>query len=284
MLMNGIGSSLMVTATSNSGSIYRQCLKIAFQFKLDVLFKKLRKGCVFLLYHSTPAQASWTYDVSKRSFEAHLAYLKSNCEILSVPSIVDRLTKGAECDRLVCGITFDDGYKNNHDVAFPLLSRYNIPATIFVSTAYVSGNFGGRHMLSWDELKEMQSSGLITVGSHTHTHRDLRLLTEGEVMNEISMSKRLIEEKLGTEVSLFSYPGGGVNENVRRLLGSTGLRTFSSTPLINHYSQDSHEFGRIAVDRLSSNLPSFAFKFYGVTDSLSQRFRHSARVGWGKVL
>lgn len=268
----------MVTATSNSGDIYRQCLKIAFQFKLDVLFKKLRKGYVFLLYHSTPVEASWTYDVSKCCFEEHLAYLKSNCEILSVPSIVDRLTMGAECDSFVCGITFDDGYKNNYDVAFPLLARYNIPATIFVSTAYVSGNFGGRHMLNWDELKGMQSSGLITVGSHTHTHRDLRLLTEEEVMNEILMSKRLIEEKLETEVSLFSYPYGSVNENIRRFLRSTGLRTFSSTPLINHSSQDSHEFGRIAVDRLSSKLPVFAFKVYGVTDRLSQRFHHSALV------
>ncbi len=257
----------MVTAISYSGSIYRQFSQVAFKCKLDVLFKKLQKGCVFLLYHSTPVEASWFYDVSKRSFEEHLAYVMSNCDVLSVPTIVNRLANGCfESNRLVCGITFDDGYKNNYDVAFPLLAKYDIPATIFVSTSYVSRNFGDRPMLSWNELREMQKSGLVTVGSHSHTHRDLRLLPKREVINEVSESKRLLEEKLDTKVSMFSYPGGGVNENVRKILSLTRMQTFSSKPLINH--SQAREFGRMSVDRFSSSLSSFALKLCGVESLL----------------
>jgi len=65
-----------------------------------------------------------------------------------------------------------------------------------------------RIMLTWHEAKEMQSSGLITFGSHTMTHPILTRVDHARALNEISSSKAIIEEKLGSPVELFAYPNG----------------------------------------------------------------------------
>jgi len=62
-------------------------------------------------------------------------------------------------------------------------------------------------MLSWPEIREMRSLG-IAVGAHTLTHGDLTRMPEGQVETEISQSKRIIEDALGTPVVSFAYPDG----------------------------------------------------------------------------
>jgi len=60
-------------------------------------------------------------------------------------------------------ITFDDGYRDNYTYAFPILKKYGLPATVFI----IVNEVGRLDRLSWDEIKEMQDSGIITFGSHT---------------------------------------------------------------------------------------------------------------------
>ena len=64
-------------------------------------------------------------------------------------------------------VTFDDGYKNNYTLAYPILKKYNIKATIFLNTRYVGNN---ADYLSWENIKEMYESGLVDFQMHTHSH------------------------------------------------------------------------------------------------------------------
>jgi peptidoglycan/xylan/chitin deacetylase (PgdA/CDA1 family) len=156
----------------------------------------LKKGYIILMYHSTPVSASWVYDVGKNHFKEQIEYISNNYDVLSISSIVERMRRGEKLNNTVFGITFDDGYENNYKVAYPLLVKYDIPATIFPCTLYITedGSYKstiGEQMLSWPEIEEMQESGLITVGSHSHTHPNLTSISKEEVINEIETSKRI---------------------------------------------------------------------------------------------
>ena len=105
-------------------------------------------------------------------------------------------------------ITFDDGYADFYRYAFPVLSEYGFSATVFVITGLMKPqrmSFKGTECLTLPEVRELHSQG-ISFGSHTASHRDLRLLKQDEVENELSGSKKSLEDALGAPVKSFAYP------------------------------------------------------------------------------
>jgi peptidoglycan/xylan/chitin deacetylase (PgdA/CDA1 family) len=169
-----------------------------------------------LMYHSivddyedTVSYYGVTTGVAR--FSSHMEYLKSEgYHVLSMARVIEMLAKGGPCDSdMPCvAITFDDGYRDNFTNAFPILKTHGFPATIYLATAYVGDRrqaFKGRECLTWDEVLEMQHEG-IEFGSHTVNHPDLRSLDGNRIRNELSVSRDIIEQKLGCPVKAFSYP------------------------------------------------------------------------------
>jgi peptidoglycan/xylan/chitin deacetylase (PgdA/CDA1 family) len=105
-------------------------------------------------------------------------------------------------------ITFDDGYRDFHQNAFPVLNRLGLTANVFLPTAYIGDTtlkFKGRDCLTWTEVRELQEFQ-ITFGAHTETHPQLRNLSRHSIDAEIVNSKKTIEEKTGHGVDSFAYP------------------------------------------------------------------------------
>ena len=125
-------------------------------------------------------------------------------------------------------LTFDDGFRNLHDYALPVLQRYGFPATVFLVTDYCGRtNFWPGQpttiprapLLRWTEVKMMRDSG-VTFGSHTRTHARLTSLKPCQVEAELVMSKQRIEDTLGEAVDTFAYPYGVYDGEVRRLVAT----------------------------------------------------------------
>jgi peptidoglycan/xylan/chitin deacetylase (PgdA/CDA1 family) len=126
-------------------------------------------------------------------------------------------------------ITFDDGYEDFHATALPILARQGFPATLFVTTGWLSdaGSDAAGHALdatlSWGQLGEAVAAG-IEVGGHSHSHPQLDQLPTASLMNELIRNRKLLEDRLGAPVTTMAYPYGYSSLRVRRAVAATGYR------------------------------------------------------------
>src|SRR2546421_1573796 len=136
---------------------------------------------------------------------------------------------------LISIITFDDGWKSQYEVAWPIMKKFNYPFTLFIYTEGIKpGHFSGGESMSWEQLAEMRDAG-IDIQGHTATHSDLRKPYDKvakkklnpqeyeEWLNkEIAGSKQMIEQKLGVKVNCFAVPYGFHNDHIRDVVMKAG--------------------------------------------------------------
>ncbi|WP_171903817.1 polysaccharide deacetylase family protein [Cellulosilyticum sp. I15G10I2] len=186
-----------------------------------------------LMYHSfaeTVPKSSQSSYVTTKLFEQQLqALLKNNYTPVSFYDLHQYIEGKAGLPSKPIIITADDGYSNNYTHAYPLLKKYNIPATFFVSTAYVginettSQNTVHPHF-SWEEALEMEKSGLIDIQIHGYDHTRFTKLSKEELAYQISISIGLIEKNLGKrDVVAAAYPEFKHNTSTVALLSKMGV-------------------------------------------------------------
>jgi peptidoglycan/xylan/chitin deacetylase (PgdA/CDA1 family) len=125
-------------------------------------------------------------------------------------------------------ITFDDGYRDFAENAWPLLERHGFTATVFVVTGAVGStsawdsDYGDpAELMGWDEIRELSRRG-VQFGSHTHSHPALCGLSNDDVVRELLASRTALEEQLGTPPSAIAYPYGDHDDVIAHLAGACG--------------------------------------------------------------
>ncbi len=226
---------------------------------------------LILAYHRiSKARRGWEpsrpHEVPVALFRRQMAELRARCRVVPL----DRLLEQSNGDiRPVAAVTFDDGYRDNFELAHPVLAELRIPAAVFATTRWLgsrapfwwfeledlarrgalgatdrgsvwsdyaseasrlkllseavrAGRIGelrrlaagepsrdwAPEMLSADDLRAMDRSGLWTIGGHTHSHPILARVGRDEARAEIFENKRVLEEVLGRPVRWFAYPNG----------------------------------------------------------------------------
>jgi peptidoglycan/xylan/chitin deacetylase (PgdA/CDA1 family) len=171
-------------------------------------------------------------------------------------------------------ITFDDGYRSVYEEAFPVLQRYGMSATVFLTVGKADAansreslpSLEGRSMLSWRSIREMHNYGIM-FGAHTMTHPDLTHLPMDEVKQEILASKEIIENALGTSVSTFAYPYGRYNDLVREIVKQNFICACSDRLGLAKMGSDLYTLERVdsyylRTDRLFSLTLTRLFPWY----------------------
>ncbi len=206
-----------------------------------------------LMYHAIDYNDKITkLSVKPESFERQMKFLHNNkYNIVTLDKVVSYLSKKEQIPPRTVAVTFDDGLYNNYRYAYPILKRYNIPATIFV----IISKIGQPGYLGWKEMKEMSDSGIITIGSHTISHKWLPAMGTKELRHELAASKSILEEKLGKKVDTLCYPIGAHDERVERETHTAGYACAVATnPGRGSAIDDIYSIKRIRISRTSDNL------------------------------
>jgi peptidoglycan/xylan/chitin deacetylase (PgdA/CDA1 family) len=222
---------------------------------------------VGLIYHRVGLRSPSPVDLDPATFARQLDMLSATGRVVSLDAGLVGLTSRAEQrDDPSIVITVDDGTADWPDVLMPALVERGLPATFYVSTDFVERqrpfpDTGAP--VSWDGLGDMLSTGLATIGSHTHTHRVMHELAEHEARQEVDRSIELIEDRLGVTPRHFAYPkavgpSAAAEVVVRRRFDSAVLA--GNRP--NRPGDDVHRLGRHALT-VADDETSFLRKIDG---------------------
>jgi peptidoglycan/xylan/chitin deacetylase (PgdA/CDA1 family) len=192
--------------------------------------------------------------VTPEAFVKQLRYLSRVYEIVSLDQYFDWLTGGRTYTKIPCAITFDDGWADNYRYAYPLLQRYRIPATIFL----VTNDIGKTEMLTWPQVREMETDGL-RFGSHTVSHALLTDLTIQDTERELVQSKARLRTEVGHPSEWFCYPKGACDAVVAEAVSRHYCAALTTKRGAIKPGDDRFQLCRIGIHNdVSSTTPLFA--------------------------
>ncbi len=181
-----------------------------------------------LMYHRTPAD-----------FEQQISHLVNRgYTSITLSELRAALLQGTPLPPKPVIITLDDGYTDQlHEVA--ILRKYHMKATLYMINGGATSNWcigansknaaNCEPYLTWNQVRELDRGGLITIGSHTINHPNLVILTPEQQRVEILGGKLELEKELGHEVTDFAYPYGSFNEISIEVVRAAGFKTAVTT-------------------------------------------------------
>jgi peptidoglycan/xylan/chitin deacetylase (PgdA/CDA1 family) len=207
--------------------------------------------------------------VTPRMFRFQMWYLnKAGFRVMSIRDLVAAVEAG-DIRRNMVAITFDDGYADFYNNAYLVLKHYGYPSTVYVVSKLVGKDnvWDSRNeniakpLMDRKTIIEISRNG-VQIGSHTRTHPELTRLSSGELNEEISTSKKDLEELLNHPVDMFCYPGGDHNEQVKEAVKKAGYRNAVTTQR-GHVEKgyDPYALRRIPI-KLITNPASFLYKLH----------------------
>jgi peptidoglycan/xylan/chitin deacetylase (PgdA/CDA1 family) len=227
-----------------------------------------------LMYHQVgefarPAAHRALFCHVKR-FRAQMAYLKwMNIPVLSLEQAHRVLFEGQTLSRPAVVLTFDDGYENFREHAWPVLQEHGFPVTAFLvsdlmgkSSEWLGSEFAERPpLMDGPTVRRLADEG-VSFGSHACSHPRLSRLSPEQMRREIFDSKAALEDTLGRPVPDFCYPYGDYNTQARDMVAEAGYR--SGLTCIKGPANTAHnpfEIPRKAIS-YGDNLVGFAWKVH----------------------
>ena len=176
-----------------------------------------------LMYHyiSEPPEDADKYrkdlSVTPEDFNAQMSYLAENgFETVDLYELSLAITNKIDLPEKPIVISFDDGYLDNFENAFPILQKYGMQGTFFIITEFIDERRAG--YMTWDNVEEISKAGM-RIESHSKTHPDLSTAERDFIIYEVRGSQETIAAHIGYTPRYFCYPSGRYNEETMAILG-----------------------------------------------------------------
>jgi peptidoglycan/xylan/chitin deacetylase (PgdA/CDA1 family) len=185
-------------------------------------------GVTILIYHRVGGGSDSLVDLEPDVFDRQLAHLAEHHRVLTLDEAVAELTAGlssgwgsgpgsapggdatvVDDSRRPVVLTFDDGTDDFCETVVPALVRHGVPATLYAATKFIDEGETfpwGARPTTWSALREALDTGLVTIGSHTHSHWLLDRLDPSVIGEDLDRSIELLGEHLGVMPTHFAYP------------------------------------------------------------------------------
>jgi len=226
-------------------------------------------------------------EITPAAFEAQMKELKDRgITVISLQDLLSWKRGEKNIPPRSAVVTFDDGWKSQYEVAWPIMKKYGYPFTMFIYTEGVrGGSLGGGEAITWEQLADMRDNG-VDIEGHSATHQDLReghtitLISGGKrtrtkvtgpqyeqwMQNEVVGSKQLLEQRLGIKVNCFAVPFGNYNEHVKEIARNSGYEamfTVYGQPIT--FTSPLDSIGRYAIEANKPKVFEDAVKMIGTS-------------------
>lgn len=251
------GARLIVESDLDYGKVYQigaeyQEVPPLSQLPSSIVLKPNELFVPILMYHHIrinprPYDPLWAaLNVRPEQLDSQLQYLSShNFHTIFMDDLYNALMGKKILPDNPIILSFDDGYSTFYDNAFPLLKKYKMKAIEFVITDVA----GASAYLSWNQILQIDKSGLVEWGAHTRHHPNLPDLRASLVVDEVSGSKAGLENHLKKPIHWFAYPYGGYNNYDITVVKNSGFWGAVSTNYGTVQSTDKlYVLPRIMVD------------------------------------
>ncbi len=193
---------------------------------LGIHRRLLRGKAIVVAFHSiTPEHSDGALRCSLKDFERYCAFFARHMKTEPFAALIEQLA----VHRPLTGelvITFDDGYADNAELAAPVLKRWSLPATFFVTTGFMESRqqpFWDRdaglesRWMSWNQVMQLAQAGH-EIGAHTVAHADLGAVSVSEAENELRRARDEIQARIGTAPVHFAVPFGRAFPNLEQAI------------------------------------------------------------------
>lgn len=222
----------------------------------------MKKFIPILAYHSLdPKKFPNKLAISPQLFKTQMQFLyEKNFQVVGLESCADKGWLESWGERKVA-ITFDDGYSDNYEYAFPISKEMNFKAAFFVTPTEI----GQKGFMTWEMVKEMAATPGIEIGSHSLWHKPLTDIPEKEAWESIVASKKILEEKLGKEIKAISYPSGSFNEKILEMVCGAGYKYGCAASHVHDRKWEGNPYllRRIKISSSSNSALAFSFRLSG---------------------
>lgn len=300
------------------------------QLGLDKLIRSFSdKSILNLMYHGVTLKDATDFsarNITADQFEKQMAYFKREFDVISLKKAFNLVRNNIKPDKKTITISFDDGYQNNLTVALPILEKYKIPATIFISgvcleeedyilfpdifagllyfhkdkidhikkniLSHTNGlsselplllilkscEYGQRDeiinkitsdlnlwsdlekipdenykLLKRSEITELAKSELVDIGSHGYLHYDLTKVNENNAKQDLTHSKKILEECLQAKIEMLAFPYGSYNKRIQKIAEQIGYdKLLALDYMYNADMNDHHILNRHAISSTTS--------------------------------
>ena len=151
-------------------------------------------------------------------------------------------------------LTVDDAFQSFYEEAWPILKKKKIPFILFVSTREI-GSYG---YMTWNQIREVVSNDLVTIGNHSHTHEYLIDWNDNKIKLDIETSIKIFEKELGYSPKIFSYPFGEYSTNLKKIVTDFNFDfAFGQHSGVIDSTKDFLELPRFPINEKYGNLKRF---------------------------